>query len=179
MKNILLLLLFSTGVLAQQPGEKISWGERPLTWLDFQSIPAPQNRFHASSNTGISYSWSARHVGEEIQFAYTVEASFDPQKSWVSEKAESLLAHEQLHFDISELHARLLRKKLKEFKPQGQKDLKRALRGVYEKTEAARRQMQEQYDLVTRHGSRAEAQKSWEQKIASALRELEKFKAKD
>lgn len=155
------------------------WGERPLTWQDFKGKPAADDGFHASTNSGISYSWSARIVGEEIHLVYTVEASFYPQNSWVREKAESLLAHEQLHFDISELHARFLRKRLAEFQPQGQKDLKRAFRGIYEKTEAARRQMQEQYDLETRHGSSAKAQKSWEQKVVSALRELKEYKAKE
>lgn len=177
--NFLLFLFLVTGAYAQQPEVKILWNERPLSWRDFKAAPAPESEYHASTNSGLSYSWSARFKGEEIQLAYTVAAYFYPESSWVSEKNEGLLAHEQLHFDISELHARLLRKKLEEFQPKGEKDLKAALRDLYEGIEAERKQMQEQYDLETRHSENSEAQALWEKKVALALQELEKYRAKD
>ena len=179
MKVLFLFLLCTTGMLAQQPEEIIMWSEKPLTWNDFKGSPAPGKDFHASANTGISYSWSAKITGGEIDLHYTVKAFFYPENSWVIEKNDRLLAHEQLHFDISEFHARLLRKKLKEFEPQGQKDLKETLRSIYETIETERKQMQEQYDADTRHGSYVETQEQWEQRMPIALERLKEYKVKE
>lgn len=179
MKVLFLFLFCTTGMFAQQPEEIIIWSETSLSWDDFKASSAPQNGFHASANTGISYSWSAKMVGNEMDFDYTVKAFFYPDNSWVSEKNDRLLKHEQLHFDISEFHARLLRKKLKEFKPQEQKDLKEALRSIYETIETGRKQMQEQYDAETQHGKDVAVQEQWEQRIGVALERLKEYKAKE
>lgn len=176
---IILFLLFSAGIHAQQPEETILWNERPLTWQDFKAAPVPENGFHASANTGISYSWSAKIKGQQVELLYTVQAFFYPQFSWVREQSNRLLKHEQLHFDISELHARKLRKAMAEFDPQQQKDLQMSLRKIYENLEAERKAMQERYDRETRHSENVEAQQRWEKEIFLALQELEGFKAKD
>ena len=177
LKILFLFLLFSAGMVAQQPEDYILWRENPLTWKDFKATPAPDSGFHASANTGVSYSWSAKIVGEEVDLLYTVNAFFYPGESWVREKNDLLLAHEQLHFDISELHARKLREALEAFEPQQHQDLKSSLRKLYEKIEVKRKAMQVQYDLETRHSENTEAQVLWQEKIALALKELEIFKA--
>ncbi|MGB7784793.1 MAG: DUF922 domain-containing protein [Salinimicrobium sp.] len=178
-KIFLLFLVLSAGLQAQQPEEKILWSENLLTWEDFKSAPPPGHAFHASANTGLSYSWSAKILGEEVELVYTVNSYFYPQFSWVSKKNDLLLAHEQLHFDISELHARKLRMALDQFDPAKYKGLKTPLAEIYEKIEGERTSMQEQYDRETRHSENKEAQQLWEKKIALELQKLKKFKAKE
>ena len=53
-------------------------------------------------------------------FGSTAQATFDPNTSWVRNPktaSEALLRHEQLHFDITEVYARLMRQKLALFAP--------------------------------------------------------------
>lgn len=176
---LLVFLLFTAGLYAQQPERKILWSDRPLSWEDFKGPPVPENGYHASANTGISYTWSAKILGDDLDLVYAVQAFFYPDFSWVSKKNDRLLAHEQLHFDISELHARKLRKALEEFKPEDYKGLKIPLQKIYEKIEAERKAMQEQYDLETRHSEDSTAQESWENRISAELKKLKKFEVKD
>lgn len=150
-----------------------------MSWENFKAAPVPQHDFHASANTGISYSWSARIVGENVDLLYAVEAFFYPEHSWVLEKSEKLLAHEQLHFDISELFARKLRKAMQEFHPKEHKDLKKSLQKLYEDIEQQRKAMQEQYDRETGHSENVAAQEQWEQKVAEELLKMRDYKAKD
>jgi hypothetical protein len=174
----LLFLLFSvTGIFAQLPENRMQWQETPLTWKDFAGAPDLQNDFDASTNSGISYSWSLRSSETKAEFFYKVQSFFYPELSWVKPGKDSamLLKHEQLHFDISELHARKLRKIMDGFVPDLKTDLKKVLERIYQKNETARRQMQERYDRETRHGQNEEAQVKWEIFIRSELDGLQEF----
>lgn len=162
----------------QKSENKLFWeAGRTLEWSDFKASPDPASSFQANTNSGISYSWSFRESGDEVDFAYEVYSFFIPEGSWVKNgKASSnLLAHEQLHFDITELHARKLRKELKKFNATGSKDMKKALADIYQKIDAERKAMQEQYDRETNHSQRENLQKEWQEKIKEALANLEEY----
>ena len=176
--SICLLLSFSLSGWSQVPDNKILWDEnRPLEWKDFQAAPNPNNPFYANTNTGISYSWSFRASGDELEFVYDVYSFFLPENSWMrsGKGSENLLAHEQLHFDITELHARKLRKKLKEFDPTSVKDLKKTLGEMYRRMEAERKAMQEKFDADTDHSIRANVQLEWQKRIQQEMSALEDF----
>lgn len=180
MKNLLFLFfLFLTGncVMAQEPDNKIRWDSVPLAWEDFLGTPSNESTYHASTNSGLSYSYSLKAVGDEIHFKFVVESFFYPELSWVKLEGinADLLGHEQLHFDITELHARKLRKVLTAFTPRMNNEVKRELESVYQKIERSRRQMQQQYDKETRHGTLQEVQERWERKIENELKELESY----
>ena len=172
-----IFLVITFGVQAQMPDTRINWNPTPLTWQDFSGEPDPANRFHANTNTGISYSWSMKQIGEEVEFIYDVRSFFIPEKSWVKpgKTSDHLLVHEQLHFDISELHARKLRKAMYDFDVKKEKNIKPALQAIYKRTEGERHNMQKKFDAETRHSMNVEAQLKWQNYIQEELKKLEEF----
>lgn len=155
----------------------MNWQEEPLSWSDFSGRADENSTFDASTNSGISYSWSLRSSEVKAEFLYKVETFFYPDLSWVKlgKKSPRLLAHEQLHFDITELHGRKLRKLMAEYVPNLKADLKKVLERIYQKNESERRQMQEKYDRETRHGQNEEAQVKWEIFIKTELAKLKEY----
>lgn len=173
---IISFLFVSLQGLAQGEELKIDWeADKKLTWADFQGKPDPNISYHANTNSGIAFSWSLRTSGDAAEFIYSVSNSFYPLKSWVKGKKGSreLLAHEQLHFDISELYARKLRQQLATYELG--EDVKQDLNGIYQKNEEGRRQMQELYDQETDHGLKKEAQARWQAFIEGELLKLAEF----
>lgn len=175
----LLLLLFTVTdeVFSQLPENKMTWQEHPLTWNDFKGTPETGNPFDANTNSGISYSWSLKLSVKETDFLYSVETYFYPDLSWVipDKKSNDLLAHEQLHFDITELHARKLRKAMRNYKLPEQEKIKEELKKIYRDIEYSRTQMQERYDLETDHSQNVQAQQKWKNFIKSELEKLKVF----
>lgn len=150
--------------------ETIKWSSHKLGWENFKGNPTPeQEQYVASSRTGVTFSWKYTTKETSIDLIFEVVANFYPENSWVisSEKTPALLAHEQLHFDISELHARKLLKAFNSYIPM--RNIRRDLNGIYKKTELERIQMQRQYDLETNHGLNEKAQEKWQVKISKEL----------
>lgn len=174
-----LLITFFIGVFhyapAQTSSEKIFWKEDGLTWEDFKAQPDLNSPFHANTNAGLSYSWGLKNDNGNIELQYQVLSFFNPNSSWVKPGStnEYLLKHEQLHFDITELHARKLRKKLAEIKvDQLGKDPKAILTKAYEIIEKERAFMQKKYDQETNHSLNKNAEAKWQDYIK---RELNKY----
>ncbi|WP_438962777.1 DUF922 domain-containing protein [Nonlabens sp.] len=150
------------------PEKKFTFQEKPvLTWDDFMGTP-PRNASHAASvNSGIAYSYSIKIKGKEIILDFEVHSEFYPQLSWkkdLNESSSQLLAHEQLHWNISELHAQILKRAFQDYVPSPQ--YKKELRTLFNKVEAARQTMQGRYDRETNHGLHLSQQKEWETFIA-------------
>ena len=173
----LLFLFLGFYVQAQLPDNRIPWTATPLTWKDFSGRPDASSPFHANTSSGISYSWSMRQLGNEVEFIYEVHCYFLQSESWVKPEKPSdhLLAHEQLHFDITELHARKLRQAMEEFDIKKTKNVKPALQAIYRKIELSRATMQKRFDAETRHSMNEEAQVKWQQTIKEELAKLEAF----
>lgn len=149
---------------------KFSYTERSkLAWSDFRGKPDMDSSFHASVNTGITYQWSYGKDKGEIELNYQVDSFCYPSLSWVKrgQMSLALLSHEQLHFDISELHARIMRKRLKEYS--AGKNIRRDLNKMYKLVERMRINMQERYDEETDHSRNKEAQKKWERKVETLM----------
>ncbi len=149
---------------------KFSYAERSaLDWSDFRGKPEANNHFHAAVNTGITYQWSYGKDKGEIELNYEVDSFCYPSLSWVKRghMSKALLAHEQLHFDISELHARIMRKRLKEY--EAGENIRRDLNKMYKLVERMRINMQERYDEETDHSKNAVNQKKWEKKIQTLM----------
>jgi hypothetical protein len=174
--NSLLILLVSFGIQAQEEDERMGWVENALTWENFQAAPDPDSPFSANTSSGISYSWSLKTSVLGKEYHFEVESFFNPHRSWVKGSASAhLLAHEQLHFDITELHARKLRKALTEFDFKKSREVKPALQKIYQDVEKQRALMQQKFDRETRHSMNKEAQLEWQNYVAEELKELEGF----
>lgn len=156
----------------------MSWDEtKLLTWADFLGSPDTDTHFHASTNSGISYSWSLNRANGKNEFVYEVKSNFYPNLSWVKGGKDNpnLLAHEQLHFDISELHARKFRKAIKEYRIN--ENIKQDLRDIYYQIESQRQEMQRRYDAESNHSMKEDVQHTWQEFVRLELRKYSRFAA--
>lgn len=178
MKKLVFLILAFNSLLitAQQKKEKIAWDHnRLLSWSDFKAKPEILSSFTANTNSGIGYGWDYSTESGSPEFSYTVSCNFYPNLSWVKKPADPqyLLAHEQLHFDISELHARKLNKALSEYEPG--RSVRLDLKQLYNRIESERVAMQKRFDKETQHSEKHEAEMAWRKKIAHQLKILEAY----
>ncbi|MAQ74940.1 MAG: hypothetical protein CL613_01250 [Aquimarina sp.] len=164
--SILLILVFANNGYV----ERFSYSEKSkLDWADFRGKPDLNSKFDSAVNTGITYQWSYSKDQGDIELKFEVDSFCYPALSWVKkgQATDYLLAHEQLHFDISEVHARMMRKRLKEYNPG--KNIRKDLNQMYKLVERMRVNMQERYDEETNHSRNKEAQKKWEKKIETLM----------
>lgn len=171
-----MVFLSATG---QQNPDKIFWKENALTWGDFQAEPDKNSTFQANTSAGLSYSWGIRNENGVVTLKYEVLSYFNPNGSWVvpeSRGSEYLLSHEQLHFDITELHARKLRKKLAEINVEKLgEDPRKELNKLYEIIEKERDAMQLKYDKETNHSLNREAEARWQNFVKREIKKYENY----
>lgn len=174
-------------------GPDVYWSpSRKLTWNDFQGVPDVEDAA-ALSSTGVGFN-TAVQAGCTAQGDYTctasatnvrISAQFNKKESWVRPEARgdaSVLNHEQLHFDITELFARKLRQTIGGIgsrsatastptaaQDQAVAELNAALDEAYNTNTNEQQGMQNQYDAETDHGRNEGAQSSWNQQIRSQL----------
>ncbi|MEP2937112.1 MAG: DUF922 domain-containing protein [Gilvibacter sp.] len=158
--------------------EKIAWSaDYRLTWDDFKGEANYGTSYVASTNSGLSFGYSVKIINGKAtsQFTYTVHSYFYPNLSWyVPERVnESILRHEQTHFDISELHARMLRKRIDDFSFTS--EVKDELDVLYDQIERERRAMQSTFDFETDHSVLKQPEAQWEQKIATLLKDYDAY----
>lgn len=176
--TVLIIFLVACGFhsLSQEKKEKIRWQEdRPLSWEDFKAEPDESTTYSANTNSGIGYSWDYSTASGRPVLKHEVTSNFYPQLSWVKEieDKEYLLAHEQLHFDISELHARKLRKALAEYEIG--RNIRLDLKRLYNKFETERSLMQKRFDKETAHSEDREAEMQWREFVAKEMEKLKKY----
>ncbi|WP_346239021.1 DUF922 domain-containing protein [Niabella insulamsoli] len=153
---------------------EIDWSEgRKLSWDDFKGSVgtiAQKVWFGAGTLCDIGYESNVLHAFAQPKF-YTY-AKFITFSSWVNpaKKSDSLLTHEQVHFDIVELYRRKLQAQLdsSDLKLSNAETKAREISRVISK---AYHNEQAVYDEETRHGANATKQREWEERIASALAE--------
>lgn len=159
--------------------QNINWtADKNLSWSDFAGEPNSSSQYHASTQSGVQYGSSWSGSGGEVTLAFQVFAYFDPNRSWVKpwKGTDRLLEHEQLHFDISELHARKLKQALSTFN--FTKRHEREVKVLFQENTDQRNAMQAQYDLETDHMVNREAQIKWEQYIHEELEKLAEYQEK-
>lgn len=175
--SFFLLCLVSSFPSTEVDKEKMPWSDsRTLTWSDFQGIPNAGDDYVASTNSGVSFSYSISFKNGVKDFNFTVESHFYPKLSWYrkGQVNDYILGHEQTHFDISELHARILKKRLSE--ATFSDAIKAEIKVIYEKTEQERRDMQNRFDVETVHSNNRKNEIQWELFVAEQLRSYERWK---
>lgn len=175
-----LSLLLAGPAAAQSPPLKLppgvlAWSaSRPLMLADFRGRPAPGQPHAALTSSNINSGISC----QGNVFTGTARASFDPATSWVRDPAHltpALLRHEQLHFDIAEVHARRLRQQLRTLRLPCSDALGPAFRKLSEAGYAAWQEAEDTYDRETNHGLLAAPQAAWEARVRQQLAELDAF----
>jgi len=176
--NILFLLTVFVGltffsfVNEDRDKSSIYWDDRSLTWDDFKG--------HAPSSTPyVALTFSSIKLlfgGEENEIWFTIETIFDPKQSWKKKNVdEFILKHEQGHFDITEIHSRLLRKKLAETKFKKYETIGSEVEKIFNANYKACDKMQDQYDNETAHSKIKNEQVKWNNKINQFLDSLSAF----
>ena len=149
--------------------------DRPLTWTDFKGAVPKNADFVASTNTGISFGYSYTNTNGKIDVKFTIESFIHPEKSWFQKDKvdDYILAHEQTHFDISELYARMLKKRLSQ--QVFTKHAKAEIEKIYHQNEKQRRAMQAQYDAETDHSRIEKKELFWRKHISKQLIKYESW----
>ena len=157
----------------------IVWSpDRKLTWDDFKRKPKEGTGLDAESTVYIESSTPIECKNGKV--VYNVRAVFEPDESWVdpTKKSDALLAHEQGHFDLAELYARKLRKKLSELASlcEDKKKFDEAVKTALRQNQDDFLKAQEKYDTDTDHGDDADKQKQAADDIKKGLDDLKDFK---
>ena len=166
-----LLLLSSISFCQESNEELIYWNSNyKLSWEDYKGKADPNSDAAASTATylGIDY-----NLGRE-GLTYKITCSFSKAKSWGRHKTGHILSHEQGHFDITEIFARKLNKKMKEYKFD-RNSFKTDLRKIYQEAMNEKEKMQNDYDNETNHSINTEKQAEWLTKIQKMLEEYKDF----
>ncbi len=154
---------YSQEVLAWDSAEK-------LTWEDFQGKVDSSSPYSALTVSSIIYRFRITGDG----YSDSIRAVFYRGESWVRIPKDGALAHEQGHFDITEIFARRLRQRLQSFIPK-RGSLGRQLKKLYDEVEAERVAMESLYDMETKHSAEGERQAEWLERIRKELKALEEF----
>ena len=165
----LTLFLVSTLLLTGQEPDGVPWSpEQKLSWQDFRGTQT-NTRAAAVTASGISYSFSSLVKGNEVKVDFEIGAYFYPDRSWYRpEDCDSvILGHEQLHFDISELYSRKMRKRLEETKFTN--NVKAEIKKIYGEITTELNDFQNRYDDETNFSRNREQQLLWNDKIGKAL----------
>lgn len=159
---------------------------RKLTWEDFKSTKRSLNginTYHATTSAGLFLSYTVEEdiieedVIEEDIIKFKILSKFEKYNSYVLLKTEYLLKHEQLHFDIVEVHARKLRKEYLLLKKE-KAELDDYLL-LFQKSLKDLSKYQNLYDAETLHSKNKINQQKWNEKVKTELKMLEAYRNKE
>jgi hypothetical protein len=172
--NLSIFLVAVTGLLLNTTNgtdDLIQWNpSRKLTWNDFQAMPDGNSTNAALTSSSIYMKFSSD--GTSLQ--YEITCNFDKKKSWGRVKNDHILAHEQGHFDITEIHARRLSKALAAYRANA-RTLNKDVNDIYKAEMENLQRMQSQYDSETSHSRNFKEQQEWENKIENMLKSSERY----
>jgi hypothetical protein len=159
----------------------IPWAaRRPLVWADFKGKPpSADEEGVVAAETAYTLIHGTRC--NRSTFEFKVLAAFRPGESWVrhdllktAAQSARALRHEQTHFDLTEVHARRLRRNFAELLAPCRSstgDLAAMAARIGRDEQAA----QAQYDAETDNGRNNAQQARWDKEVAAQLTALAKF----
>ena len=175
------ILLILCCFICVQDEPVMSWNASyKLSWADFKGQPNHRVSAVAITASGISFGFSVRETDSKvIGFTAEVFCHFYPEQSWYKPNLADnhVLGHEQLHFDITELHVRKFRQRISELKVSN--TIKSELRQLNKTINKELAAMQDKYDTETNYSRNFENQATWKTYIADELNKLSKYKSVD
>jgi hypothetical protein len=140
-----------------------------LTWNDFKGKVDTNSRFAAICPSNIKV---YPILVNDSAYQYRVKVIFFRYKAWHRTTTTDALAHEQLHFDITELYARKLRKMIKDsFAGEYNDEFGNSVKKMI----AESLKQEGIYDERTMHGADKESQAEWSKKIHVELESLKEY----
>ncbi len=178
--TILILFLFiPLFLISQDEQDLIAWSEnRPLSWNDFED--KPDKRSHFDALTSASFGFSYEYLSGKY-YNFVIEVGFDKKQSWVKKEnaTDDLLKHEQGHFDINEIFARLCIKELLNVRVRNMDDFGKKVEKTFNKVGKEMRKFQDEYDRQTNHSKVKEKQLQWNEKIEKLLKQTSEYRNKE
>lgn len=154
-----------------ETGDYLPWTSlRPLTWEDFLCEPKRNSDAVALTSTALGISYNVSNN----QLNYEITCSFSKVKSWGILKTPYILAHEQGHFDITEIYARKLHKEILDYKF-SRKTFRQDVNVIYDRVVKEKEDLQFAYDGLTDHSRNKTVQKEWLEKIQELLLQTEAY----
>lgn len=171
LKAFLLFVLPAAAIAQEAEEELINWSSsKRLTWADYKASPDPASDAAASTTTYLVISYNLSNEN----FSYKIESKFSRTRSWGLHKTQYILSHEQGHFDIAEVFARKLNKKMSEY-VFNRKTYQKELKKIYQDILAEKEEVQNRYDKETNHSINKEKQAEWLKKIELMLDEYKAY----
>lgn len=155
----------------RETAQMIPWTmEKRLVWEDFLCEPRRGTDAVASTSTSLGIAYQLT----EGELQYHITCSFNKEKSWGLLKTDYILAHEQAHFDITEIFARKLNEALQNYqfnKRSFKKDISHIYQSIVDQKEA----FQKLYDGETDHSRNRKMQYDWLERIEDLLEETHPY----
>ena len=181
MRTALWILAVISAASPVRAQDVIEWSsERRLSRADFKGR-VPSAAGNASmSRLSIDLSWGC----EADELVASARATFDPSQSWWrpasanvwsaerrgAHRDSQLLEHEQVHFDLTEIFARRIRKRFHELKDAcGEPGGADSVRDDIERINRDLQDTQRRYDRETGHGTNGVAQLRWVGRVRKLL----------
>lgn len=169
--QLLLIIITFLPNLDPNPKATIDWRERrKLNWSDFKGNPDLSSPNAALTSTSILISYGY----DKTSFTYQLKCVFHPEKSWTKVKNDLILAHEQGHFDITQIFTRKLNKELMGYK-YDPANVEKDIQSIYQRIHQEQDAFQRTYDRETNFSRNAVKQEEWILKMEKELVELEQY----
>lgn len=153
------------------PIATIPWEpNKRLIWDDFLCEPKVGTDAVASTSTSLGIAYQLTNG----QLEYHITCYFNKEKSWGLMKTDYILAHEQGHFDITEIFARRLNEALQNYQF-NKRTFKKDIGQIYQTIVSQKEEYQKTYDAETDHSRNRKVQYDWLEKIESLLAETQPY----
>lgn len=151
--------------------DMIPWeNDKRLIWEDFLCEPKVGTDAVASTSTSLGIAYQLN----DGELKYHITCYFNKEKSWGLMKTDYILAHEQGHFDITEVFARRLNQALQNYQF-NRKTFKKDIGQIYQAIVSQKEEYQKTYDAQTDHSRNRKVQYDWLEKIDGLLAETAPF----
>ena len=166
----------TSNTVARTPARKaddeyIPWvTNHRLRWDDFRCEPKRNTDAVASTSTALGIAYQIK--GGKLY--YQVTCKFSKNKSWGLVKTPYILAHEQGHFDITEIFARKLHQALQGYSLNNS-SFQQDINTIYETVVRAKESLQAAYDADTDHSRNKRKQEEWLERIDLLLQDTQPY----
>ena len=147
--------------------------DRPLEMADFKGKADHSSPGVAATFSGMQMSFSGEEKKGMLYVDVQLLIYFDKTKSWTKKegRTDDVLAHEQIHFDITAIFACAFAQAVKEynFTPS---NIKQELRDLNQQFVQNMQRTQNNYDRETEHGTIRQRQAEWAARIRTQLNKL-------
>lgn len=177
-KIVIILNLVYLSLLSQKKNlDIIIWSDTTkLTWADFTKIDKKPG-LPGEAGTTVKFHYKDTCINGRITvLLYTW---FSRSKSWVLKTSvgnKELLEHEQLHFDLIELFARMCRFKIALLEKTCTVDNHEAIMNAIAEFDKKQKEANLKYDKETEHYKNKAKQKEWKEKIEREMKDMENYK---